>query len=217
MWGLFKLPIWVLPLVIAGLVAGFGWWGNRQLRSTVQAGLDAQLSATLNANVTALGIWSTNQIRLAMALADDPAVRRSAAAILQSVPPARRDFRASDEVAAFVEVTRPRLVQLGYEVAQLVTTDLLVVANSARPRLIGNNAVSDAHTNQFAELFATGQPVIITPFRPEMLMQQRMAQNPLEQTRPGSIFRRIRPRVQPTAVRRRGDVTYMQVAAPVRD
>jgi len=217
MWGLFKLPIWVLPLVIAGLVAGFGWWGNRQLRSTVQAGLDAQLSATLNANVTALGIWSTNQIRLAMALADDPAVRRSAAAIFQSVPPARRDFRASDEVAAFVEVTRPRLVQLGYEVAQLVTTDLLVVANSARPRLIGNNAVSDAHTNQFAELFATGQPVIITPFRPEMLMQQRMAQNLLEQTRPGSIFRRIRPRVQPTAVRRRGDVTYMQVAAPVRD
>jgi len=215
MWGLFKPPIWILPLVIAGLVAGFGWWGNHQLRSTVQAGVNAQLSATLNANVTALGIWSTNQIRLAMSLADDATVRRSAAAILQSAPPARRDFRASEEVAAFVEAARPRLVQLGYEVAQLVTTDLLVVANSRQPRLIGNNAVSDAHTNQFVELFATGQPVIITPFRPEMLMQQRVAQTVLNP--PNSVFHRIRARAQPNAVRRRGDVTLMQVAAPVRD
>ncbi len=68
---------------------------------------------------------------------------------------------------------RPRLNALGYEVAQLVNTNYQVVAGSARMQLFGNMLVSDAHTNKFAELFATGEPVIITPFKPEMLQQRR--------------------------------------------
>ena len=55
----------MLPLVIAGLVALFGWWGNHELRQTIEQQLQAQLTSTLNANVTALEIWTTNQTRLA--------------------------------------------------------------------------------------------------------------------------------------------------------
>ena len=70
------------------------------------AALKAQLAATLNANVTALGIWTTNQTRLAMALAEDSELQSAAEAILQAPPPARREFRAASWRAAFASPTR---------------------------------------------------------------------------------------------------------------
>src|SRR5882672_1412936 len=164
----FKLPLWVLPLAIAGLVAVLGWWGNARLRETIEGQLKAQLTATLNANVTALGIWTTNQTRLATSLAEDPAVRTLANKIFQApppLPPTRREFRQPPppELEQFVTDFRPRLAHLGYETAQLVNTNFMVVANSMRAQPFGNVELSDAHTNKFAELFATGEPVIITP------------------------------------------------------
>jgi len=213
----FKLPAWIAPLVLAGLVAGFGWWGFGLLRATIEGELQAQLTATLGANVTALGIWSTNQTRLATALAQDPDVRTPAAAILLAPPFTRRDFRPLPELDQFVNNLRPRLFQLGYQTAQLVNPKYVVVANSVRAQFAGNNVVSDAHTNKFAELFATGQPVIITPFRPELLMQRRAARNAFGQFRTNSVLRPPNRPAGLNANRRRGDVTLMQVAAPVRD
>ena len=84
MTGRLKQPIWILPLAIAGLVAVLGWWGNGRLRETIEGQLQAQLTATLNANVTALGIWTTNQTRLATSLAEDSTVRTLASEILQA-------------------------------------------------------------------------------------------------------------------------------------
>jgi hypothetical protein len=212
-----KLPVWILPVVIAALVAVFGWWGIGQLRATIQGGLRAQLRATLNANVTALGIWSTNQDRLALALAADPDVRRSAVAILQAPAQPRREFRTTPELESFVSELRPRLSLLGYGVGQLVSTNFVVVANSLRPQWLANNVVSDAHTNKFAELFARGQPVIITPFRPELLTQRRVYRDVMELAPTNGLRRQFTRRAQAAAGRRRGDVTLMQVAAPIRD
>lgn len=213
----FKLPIWLLPVVIAVLVALFGWWGHGRLRATIEGQVKAQLTATLNANVTALGIWSTNQTRLALALAEDPNVRKTASAILQPQT-GRRDIHIYPDLDAFVSDLRPRLFQLGYGIGQLVDTNFVVVANSMRPQMIGNNVVSDAHTNKFAELFATGQSVIITPFRPELLTQRRFYRNVMEQARSnGFILHPYNRRAQAAVKRRRGDDTLMQVAAPVRN
>ena len=90
MIGRSKQLIWILPLALAGLVALLGWWGNGRLRDTIEDELKAQLTATLNANVMALGIWSTNQTRLATALAEDPTLRRLASEIFQLPPSERR-------------------------------------------------------------------------------------------------------------------------------
>ena len=215
----FKLPVWLLPVVIAVLVALFGWWGHTRLRATIEGQLKAQLTATLNANVTALGIWTTNQTRLATALAEDPEIKHSAVAILQPFQ-GKRETRSSPDLFWFVDSLRPRLSQLGYGIAQLVDTNFNVIANSTRPQMIGNNVVSDAHTNKFAELFATGEPVIITPFRPELLTQRRFYRSVMEQARSNGIFLRPfnrRNQNQATANRRRGDVTLMQVAAPIKN
>ncbi len=219
MLGRFKLPLWILPLAIAGLVALLGWWGNGQLRQTIEGQLTAQLTATLNANVTALGIWTTNQTRLATSLAEDPVLRARANKIFQMPPPVRREFRSSPapQLEEFVTDFKPRLAQLGYEVAQLVNTNFMIVANSLRAQSFGNLELSDAHTNKFAELFASGEPVIITPFKPELLIQRRGGRPPPGGFRTNDLRRVNRPPPQGLGRPRRGDVTLMQVAAPVRD
>src|ERR1039458_9385965 len=215
--GNFKQPIWILPLAIAGLVAVLGWWGNGRLRKTIEGEVQAQLAATLNANVTALGIWTTNQTRLATSLAEDPTVRTLASQIFQVTPAVRRGLRTQPELEQFVSDLRPRLARLGYQVAQLVNTNYTVVATSVRPQLMGGLLVSDAHTNKFAELFASGQPVIITPFKPELLTQRRAARNAFGQSRTNEFRRFNRPPPTNAGRPRRGDITLMQVAAPVRD
>ena len=84
MTGRLKQLIWILPMAIGGLVAALGWWGNDRLHATIEGELKAQLAATLNANVTALEIWLSNQTRLATALADDSKVRALASQISAS-------------------------------------------------------------------------------------------------------------------------------------
>jgi hypothetical protein len=225
MTGRFKFPLWLLPLAMAILVAVLGWWGNGRLRGIIEAQLQAQLKTTLDANVTALGIWTTNQMRIATSLAEEPSVRTLADQILQapppptSPPPARREPRPSPppQLEQFTADFRPRLAQLGYEVAQLVNTNFMMVANTLRPPWGGNIALSDAHTNKFAELFATGQPVVITPFKPELLMQRRAGRSPAGPGRTNDVRRANRPPPANGGRQRRGDVTLMQVAAPVRD
>ena len=59
--------IWLVPLLLALLVASVGWWADRQLHQTINREVRADLSATLDANVTALEIWMTNQKRIAAA------------------------------------------------------------------------------------------------------------------------------------------------------
>ncbi|HEX4350599.1 MAG TPA: serine/threonine protein kinase, partial [Verrucomicrobiae bacterium] len=129
------------------------------------------------------------------------------------------EFRPSQELQQFANALRPRLPQLGYGTAQLVNTNFLVVANSTpiRSQFGGNNEVSEAHTNKFAQLFNMGKPVIITPFRPELLVQRRAYRNIYDEALTNIMVRRLNRSAQNMANRRRGDVTLMQVAAPVRD
>ena len=214
--GRFKLPIWTLPLAIAGLVAVLGWWGDGQLRATIQDQLRAQLTATLNANVTALGIWTTNQTRLATALTEDSTLRSLAGRILEEPVPSRREIQTRPEIQQFANDLRPRLAPLGYELAQLVNTNFVVVANSRRIQPLGHLPVSDAHTNKFAELFASGEPVIITPFKPYQLSQRRTGTNTFFQQHTNTLRSLDRPNMNAGRLRR-GDATMMQVAAPVRD
>ena len=170
----FKQPIWILPLLIAGLVAVVGWWGNEWLRQTVELQLHAELQATLTANVTALEFWMTNQIRLAEMLAEEPQVRKLSTAILEHAATNRVGFGAGGSRNGFSEFGRyldPRLKQAGYDAAQLVrqaNTNFYITANVGQggPWLVGLPVV-EAHTNKFAALFASGQAVIITPYRPE--------------------------------------------------
>src|SRR6266536_1695324 len=166
----FRQPLWIVPLAIAGFVAVFGWWGNARLRQTIETQLKADLTATLDANVTALEIWTTNQAKLATALAEEPKVRELAIRVLETFQQSGgdsqqiADLRESEELGNYL---RPRLNKVGYEMAHLVSTNLVVVAGSMRGRLRPVMPVYEEHHAKFSELFASGQPVIITPFKPK--------------------------------------------------
>ncbi|MDB6067930.1 MAG: Serine/threonine protein kinaserelated protein [Pedosphaera sp.] len=203
--GRFRQRFWVVPLAIAGLVAIFGWWGNTRLRISIEQQLKAELTTTLDANATALEIWMADQARLAASLADEPRVRTLATKILESSeqptkegkgPP---DLLESEELASYL---RPRLNKVGYDAAELVNTNFMVVANARRGKL---GPVSEAHLAKLAELFASGQPVIITPYKPEIPASRRLQ------------ARAVRAATPEAARARRGDFTLMQVAAPIRD
>ena len=216
MTGRLKQLFWVLPLLLAVLVAGMGWWGNCRLRETIRDALKAQLTTTLNANVTALGIWAANQSRLAVSLAEDANLQSLAGRIFQADPRVHPDLPPVPEPGQFIRDFKPRLAQFGYETAQLVNTNFMIVANSQRGPLGATVLISDAHTNKFAELFATGKPVIITPFKPELLIQRRAKKINPSQARPNAPRRLIDAPAIATP-HRRGDMNLMQVATPVRD
>lgn len=219
MTGGFRQPIWIIPLTVAGLVALLGWWGNHRLRTSIELELKTDLTTTLDADVTALEIWTTNQMRIANTLAEEPAVVSAAGQILGSPLPARGSLQPSPAEEDLGQFLRPRLARAGYETAQLVNTNFMVVAISGRGRFGVGLPVSEAHTNKFAQLFAYDEPVIITPFKPDLLLQRRPprpgaslsgATNPafFLRTNRQTLFNRFRAR--------RGDVELMQVAAPIR-
>src|ERR1043165_7837900 len=126
-------PLWIVPLAIAALVALFGWWGNTRLRQTIETQLKSDLTATLDANVTALEIWTTNQAKLATALAAEPKIRELALRVLEVFQQSGADnkpltaLRETEELGNYL---RPRLNKVGYEMAHLVSTNLVVVAGS---------------------------------------------------------------------------------------
>jgi serine/threonine protein kinase len=225
MTGRLKQPIWIVPLIIAGLVALFGWWGNDRLRQNIEDQLQAQLTTTLNANVKFLEIWTTNQTRLAMSLAEQPQVRTLASRILERPPQAGGQIGRSSNLVDSEQLAnylRPRLRQMGYEIAQLVNTNLVIVGSSPRGRLGAGMPVAEAQTNKYSELFASGEPIIITPFKPELTVARRFP-TPGGRTNNFaggmSVTNRaaLRPRRTNDFQGRRGDFTLMQVAAPLRD
>jgi serine/threonine protein kinase len=241
MTGRLKPSLWIVPLVIAGLVALFGWWGDTRLRQTIEGQLRAELTATLNANVMALEIWMTNQTRLAAFVAEEPKVRTLALGLLEKSDRLGTDAKEApdpSELGEFNNYLRQRLNKVSYDAAQLVkmvNTNFVIVANAGPPRarLVGT-PVSEAHHAKFAELFSSGQPVLITPYKPEPPSGRRPppragVSGQLQSGRPFDNRTPFRPRGTngfprgggppfPEGGRgRRGDFTLMQVAAPVRD
>ena len=219
-------------------MAAFGWWGNIRLRRNIEEQLKAELTATLDANVTALQIWTTNQAKLAELLADEPTVRELSLGILEKTRDAEADGKRSSnspEMEEWSNYLQPRLRRVGYEIAQLVNTNFLMVARSTRNRFGFVQRVSEAHLEKFAELFSSGQPVIITPFKPPRPPgrrpppqdggngEPRSAGPPPSETHFGPPGTNDFPAPgdgpppRDSWRSRRGNITLMQVAAPLRD
>jgi tRNA A-37 threonylcarbamoyl transferase component Bud32 len=205
MTGRNKLPVWVIPLAIALLVALVGMWGSFRMRDAIEVDLKADLTTTLNANVTALEIWATNQMRMASILASEPTVHTMATRILDQ-PLAIPNSPPSEAAVLLGNYLRPRLNAMGYGIAQLVNTNSFIAATSTRSQFGVGLPVGEAHTDKFDELFARDEPIIITPFKADLLVDRTQgAVNP------------IRRLGRPRFARRRGDDMLMQVAAPIRE
>jgi serine/threonine protein kinase len=231
--------IWLVPLLLALLVASVGWWADRQLHQTINRELRADLSATLDANVTALEIWMTNQKRLAASLADEPRLKAVALKLLDQPSDTFTNRTALNELSRELitgERLQERVRALGYGMVHLVNTNLTVISDAGRRRSRQGNKVPEELQPKYSELFSTGEAIIITPFklkppqlpprggnRPNRTNNEARPPRELFEPRPGlgtnhpaPPFAGPPPGDAPSAPPTR-DLTVMQVAAPVKD
>ncbi|HEY9173099.1 MAG TPA: serine/threonine protein kinase [Verrucomicrobiae bacterium] len=219
-----KTQTWAWLLVVAGVVASTGWWGANRLRLTLEESLRAELETTLGANATAIEIWIANQARLATSLASEPTLRSQALSLLNAGAGGSLAERSetrpnSDDFAHYLQT---RLTAIGCD-GILVNSNLVVTAASGRGRGRVGKPVLDEHQSKFAELFATGQPVLIIPFRPPATA--RFGQGAPKFGKEGGNRGAGRGRPQwagggPPAWAGGGpsaDLMLMQIAAPIRD
>lgn len=223
-----RIPVWVVPLLVAGLVAGLGWWGNHRLRETVSEELGAHLSSTLTANVMALEIWATNQFKLARSLANETAMQALAFHALQPVPVTQTNPGLPSVSSAAEELSRylgMRLAGLGYEIAHVVNTNFIVVATSLSGQAGAGWTIADAHVAKFSKLFVSGKPVLITPFKskrpraplPAVVVESHPAPATNAEGPPGTKIVPAGSPLPTAAVERpKQSDTWMQVAVPLQ-
>ncbi|MGC3957038.1 MAG: hypothetical protein QM813_03465 [Verrucomicrobiota bacterium] len=160
--------IWLVPLLLALLVASVGWWADRQLRQTIHREVRADLSATLDANVTALEIWMANQKRIAAALADEPRLKAVALKLLDQPADTFTNRAVLNELSReFIagERLQERVRALGYTKVHLVSTNLTIISDVGRRRSRQGNKLPEELQPKYSELFTNGEPIIITPFK----------------------------------------------------
>ncbi len=162
--------LWVFPLATAAVVAFVGSWGQARVREALERQVQNDLQTTINANVTALEIWVSDQKRLASTLAADPELLPLARQLLaQQATNASGSVSLRDRIQAsslFSETLSRRLNGTGYKLGQLVDSNLMVLSESGRRRPRGLSTVPESLQPKFEELFKGGQPVMITPFKP---------------------------------------------------
>jgi len=228
--------IWIVPLLLAAIVASVGFWADRELRQTLDREVRADLVATLDANVTALEIWMANQKRIATALADEPRLKAGALSLLEQSSDSTTNRQTIAEFSRELvasERLQERVRSLGYAMAHLVNTNLSVVADTGRRRGRQGNRVPEELQPKYSELFASGEAIIITPFK--IKPPQAPQRFGIRTNRPPN---EMRPPREPSGNRRDSgtnnlaappagltsneppslrDLTVMQVAAPVKD
>jgi len=216
--------IWIVPLLTALVVAGVGWWADGQLRRVVQQEIRNDLESTLQANVTALEIWMTNQKRIAAALADEPRFKTLALELLDTQR-SLTNRAAANEASRQLLMTEKfgeRIRTLGYPFAQIVNTNLLIVSENIRGRGRLGTPVPETLAPLYRELFEKGEPLIITPFKlPRPELARRLPQRFGQRLRPFPGFTNSLP---PDATGNRDQLppanrtqSFMQVAVPLKD
>lgn len=214
---------WLVPLLLAAVVGAVGWWADGQLRHTIEQELRSDLRATLAANVTALEIWMENQKRMAASLAEEPRFRAAALQLLERTGAGETNRTVMGELSRQLissEKLQERLRTLGYGMAQVVSTNLTVVADTARGRGRPGGPVLEELQPKFHELFASGEPVLITPFKVKPPEPPRFGGREGFRRPPptNSFMAGANPSGPPGRPGPpRGDMTVMQVAAPVKD
>lgn len=220
--------LWMVPLVMAALVAGVGWWAHRQVRHAVEQELRQDLQSALEANVNALEIWMGDQKRTVQALAEEPRLKTIALQLVDDEPGWTNHAPLTDGSRQLMNNARGRLRTLGYEGVQVVNTNYLIVAGTGTGRDRPGLPVPDELQAKYGQLLALGEPVLITPFKITLPGATRPPQRrgPPNSDRPGDgppgprrgFFARdlngtnaFRPPLRPR------EVTLMQVAAPIKD
>lgn len=230
---------WIIPLVVAVVVAFMGFWSRARVGSELRNELKEEISTVLEANATAMEIWLQNQIRLLQAFSMDSEIRDLMNRILSEPvetiaeeemrnPKVRVNPQAAQR--EFSLIMGIRAFEFQFPSALLINPEGYVIGDSGIGGLRLGRKVFDDHMEQYKKVFATGEPVIITPFRISNLIRKEFENRPehLKEDSPGLPADRPRSGTTqlpadlnreaiPEIIRRRLDRSMMQVAIPVMD
>jgi serine/threonine protein kinase len=190
----------ITSTIAAAVILLVGWWSQRAVQHTIEDRLRGELKTAIEANVTALDLWIQGQMRTTTLVANDPAIRDPANAIITQSASRTNTAngmgqgsgngfggggfgRADATHSAFARALDERLTLAGYQAAVLISTNGRVLAASGRMRARPGMSVPADHLELFHRVLTNGKPALVTPFKPA----RRIGRGPgsLGERRPG--------------------------------
>ena len=187
MGALLRRYAWLVPIAFAAALAAVGVSSYRALRATMQAQLASQLETMLEANVSALRIWTAGQKAIALAHASEPALEEQVdelRSVVRRAEDPRAALLASPTQRALGERLSDLMEAYGYDGFGVIDPSGLVLAGA------GNVAVGS-------------RPRLVTSILPDVLEGRAVLTRPLRAEGPGEDAA--------------ADAVVMLAAAPVRD
>lgn len=221
--------VWLAPLVVAATVLLTGWWCDSEVRQAVEGQIGHELDSLIASSVTALDVWIDDQLRFVETLASEEKIQSliAAAGRVSQENAEAEALRSYEEVQEIRRYLGDRLqaLRLGFVV---INPDGIIIATEPEEML--GYRLQDEAREKFQRIFESGEPVLLTPYKPaRMSPNRRRAFEEAGQRRLGSARRRegeerplfgsrgggeFRGVGRPGG--RRGNRTIMAVAAPIR-
>lgn len=231
--------VWLAPFVVAATVLLTGWWCDSEVRQTVEQQIGHELDSLIASSVTALDVWIDDQLRFVETLASEEKIQSLVVAadrVSQENAEANA-LRSYKEVQEIRRYLRDRLSVLGLGFVVINSDGILIAVG---PEEMLGYRLQDEAREKFLHIFESGEPVLLTPYKPARLSpNRRRAYEEAGQRRRDSWRRegeerslfRSRSPVGPMRGERgdggefrgagrpgegRGNRTIMAVAAPIR-
>jgi hypothetical protein len=155
---------WVIPLLIAVLIGGVGFLGNRLIRDSFRKGLKSEMQTLLAADKEALKIWIDSRCRMAEMIASRPSVKEASTKVVALGENATPDsLRASEGVGTLVATIAEELERAGFEGFMLVDRGGRILASEVKSA-IGTRVPGEQVARMGPVL--DGKPNLLPPFAP---------------------------------------------------
>lgn len=164
--------VWLAPLAVAATVLLTGWWCDSEVRQAVEQQIGHELDSLIASSVTALDVWIDDQLRFVETLASEEKIQSLIAAAEQvsqenAEAEALRSYKEVEEIRRYLE-DRLRSLRLGFVV---INPDGIIIA--VGPEEMLGYRLQDEAREKFQHIFESGEPVLLTPYRPARMSPNR--------------------------------------------
>jgi len=167
-----RKQLWIWPILGTLILGLCGWWVSRSVESAMRQRRIDELTAILNADVAALHVWTLEQIKDALLIADDdelipPVEQLAAIAKSAGDADATRSLLQSPAQESLRTQLKPEMA-LGYAGFVILSTNATVLAADLDAPV---GRTLPGYQKEFFTKVAAGQPAVSHPFRSILLLK----------------------------------------------
>lgn len=164
--------IWLAPLAVAATVLLTGWWCDSEVRQAVEQQIGHELDSLIASSVTALDVWIDDQLRFVETLASEEKIQSlvvAAGRVSQENTEAEalRSYKEVQEIRRYLG-NRLQSLRLGFVV---INPDGIIIA--VGPEEMLGYRLQDEAREKFQRIFESGEPVLLTPYKPARMSPNR--------------------------------------------